>query len=81
MYESLNPYAIITVKCAGSNCTQVRWEANHWLILWADGPGGMLHCVPFEQKMFDLVGVGARPVCGSKCAHEIFQKFLDKKEI
>ena len=30
--DKRNPYMVLTVRCAGAGCTNVRGHANHWFV-------------------------------------------------
>lgn len=69
-----NPHLVVTVKCAGPGCTNVRRESNHWFLITIEL--GTFICRPFSSTI-DLQEID-KPVCGHACAQKLLECFLAK---
>jgi hypothetical protein len=70
--EQRNPYIVLTVKCAGAGCSNVRGRANHWFVTSVDE--GVFVCRPYSAQI--SLREADEPVCGQACAQKIFERYL-----
>lgn len=70
--SALNPHLVITVKCAGPGCPNVRRESNHWFLITLERDS--FFCRPY----LPACGLGPLdlPVCGNSCAQKLLDRFL-----
>ena len=59
-------------KCDGPNCTQVRGETNHWLVIFM----GNQSFVSGMWDKFDAQVHDAKHACGSACALKMYSLWL-----
>lgn len=74
MSTQSNPHLVLTVKCAGPGCANIRRESNHWFLITVE-PGTFI-CRPFSSTI-NLQG-DDKPVCGQACAQKLLECFLAK---
>lgn len=72
MSSQRNPHLVVTVKCAGPGCANIRRESNHWFLITIE-PGTFI-CRPFSSTI-DLQE-SDKPVCGQACAQKLLECFL-----
>jgi hypothetical protein len=72
--EIRNPYVVLTVKCAGPVCSNVRGQANHWFVTSVED--GVYICRSFSAQI--SLRENEEPVCGQACAQKLFERYLAK---
>ena len=60
-------------KCDGDNCTAVRGDSNHWLLVGCY-QGGLL-VMPWSNSEAQKHEI--RHACGASCAHKILDRYLE----
>ncbi len=63
--DKRNPYMVLTVRCAGAGCTNVRGHANHWFVTSVEE--GVFVCRAYSSQI--SLREHDEPVCGQACAH------------
>lgn len=70
-----NPHLVLTVKCAGPGCVNMRRESNHWFLITIER--GAFLCRPYlpgeELQPLDL------PACGQACAQKVLERFFARE--
>lgn len=74
MSTQRNPHLVMTVKCAGPGCANIRRESNHWFLITIE-PGTFI-CRPFSSTT--NLQDDDKPVCGQACAQKLLECFLAK---
>lgn len=74
MSTQRNPHLVITIKCAGPGCANVRRESNHWFLITIEL--GTFICRPFSSTI--NLQDDDKPVCGQACAQKLLECFLAK---
>src|SRR5258708_37171064 len=72
--DKRNPYMVLTVRCAGAGCTNVRGHANHWFVTSVEE--GVFVCRAYSSRI--SLREHDEPVCGQACAQKVFEKWLQK---
>ncbi len=72
--EPRNPYVVLTVKCAGAGCSNVRGHANHWFVTSVED--GVFICRGYSARI--SLRENDEPVCGQACAQKVFERYLTK---
>ena len=69
-----NPHLVVTVKCAGPGCANIRRESNHWFLITLEPE--IFICRPFSSTI--NLQDDDKPVCGQACAQKLLECFLAK---
>jgi hypothetical protein len=72
MSKDRNPHLIMTVKCAGPGCANVRRESNHWFVVSSET--SRFTCRPYVPALG--LRSADQPACGQACAQRLFERFL-----
>jgi len=70
-----NPHLVMTVRCAGPGCTNVRRESNHWFLITVEH--SKFICRPYIPAL-GLADVD-EPACGQACAQKLLERFLARR--
>ena len=72
--EKRNPFIVLTVKCAGAGCANVRGHANHWFVTSVEE--GVFICRVYSSQI--SLREHDEPVCGQACAQKVFERWLGR---
>jgi len=71
-HDAHNPHLVVTAKCAGPGCANVRRESNHWFLVTIE-PDKFI-CRPYFPAQ--SLNAADQPACGQACAQKLLEQFL-----